>query len=72
MGGVRLNHKMIDRGTEMIAEGTCDAAVMSILVGGTGLNCQSMNRIIFMDPPTSDFQRKQAKGKTSSFLPLTS
>ena len=66
-----VTQSMIDHGIQTIVDGTCDAVVMSILIDGAGLNCQSMNRIIFMDPPTSDVQRKQAIGKISSFLLLT-
>ena len=66
--GVRLKPKMVERGTDMIEDGTCDAAVFSIFVGGAGLNAQSMNRIIFMDPPTSDVQQKQAKGNPRRYF----
>ena len=46
--------------------GDCKAAVMIIHVGGVGLNCQSMDAIIFMDPPTSDMHKRQVKGIRSA------
>ena len=64
MAGQRLSKRSIEAGLQSIKEGKYDAVVMSILIGGTGLNCQSMNQIIFMDPPTSDVAKKQAKGNS--------
>jgi len=61
---------MIDEGIRTIIDGTCEVAIMSILVGGAGLNCQTMNRIIFMDPPTTDVQKRQAKGSHGMFHQL--
>ena len=62
MGGERLTKRMIEDGIQGTIDGKCEAAVMSILVGGVGLNCQSMNAIVFMDPLTSDVQKRQVKG----------
>lgn len=55
----------------LIEQDKCEAAVMSIYVGGAGLNCQTMNSIIFMAPSTSDYQIKQAKGNSFQSLLLT-
>ena len=68
LAGQRLSKKFIETGLLSIKEGKCDAAVMSILVGGAELNCQSMNKIIFMDSLTSDVVKKQAKGNSSEIL----
>jgi hypothetical protein len=46
----------------IIEMGKADGVVASILVGGSGLNCQTMNRVIFMSPPTSDCGKIQALG----------
>jgi len=71
MAGQRLSKRSIEAGLQSIKEGKCDAAVMSILIGGIGLNCQSMNQIIFMDPPTSDVVKRQAKGSNFEFFLYT-
>jgi hypothetical protein len=68
MGGQRLTKRSIKAGLQWIKNGECDAAVMSISVGGAGLNCQSMNAMVFMAPPTSDSLRKQAKGIFSDIV----
>jgi hypothetical protein len=60
--GKRVSQRTLDQDFEAIAAGECDAALMSITVGGAGVNCQTMNRIVFMEPPTTDTARKQAKG----------
>ena len=70
MSGRRVTSKMINEGIYSIIDGTCEVAIMSILVGGAGLNCQTMNRIIFMDPPTTDVQKRQAKGTHGTFHQL--
>ena len=64
VGGQRLTKRDFNRGVMLIEQNECEAAVMSILVGGAGLNCQSMNSIIFMGPLTSNYQIKQAKGNS--------
>ena len=71
VGGQRLTKRDLNRGVALIEQNECEAAVMSILVGGAGLNCQSMNSIVFMSPLTSDYQIKQAKGNSFVSLFLT-
>jgi len=71
VGGQRLTKRDINRGVMLIEQNECEAAVISILVGGAGLNCQSMNSIVFMSPLTSDYQIKQAKGNSFVSLFLT-
>jgi hypothetical protein len=70
VGGRRLTKKDLKRGIMLIEQDKCEAAVMSIYVGGAGLNCQTMNSIIFMAPSTSDYQIKQAKGNSFQSLLL--
>jgi len=64
VGGRRLTKGDLKRGIMLMEQGECEAAVMSIYVGGAGLNCQTMNSIIFMGPMTSDYRIKQAKGNS--------
>ena len=66
----QVTYKMINEGIRSIMNGTCEVALMSILVGGAGLNCQTMNGIIFMDPPTIDVQKRQDKGTHGMFHQL--
>ena len=49
MCGHRITSKMIDEEVHNITEDASEAAVMSILMGEAGLNCQTMNQIIFAD-----------------------
>jgi hypothetical protein len=60
--GRRVSQITLDQDFEAIVAGECDVALMSVTVGGAGVNCQTMNRIVFMEPPTTDTTRKQAKG----------
>ena len=50
--GKRVTAKTLEQDFEAIVAGECDAALMSVTVGGAGVNCQTMNRIVFMEPPT--------------------
>jgi len=65
IAGERVTGHIAREGRRKIEDGLCDCALVSIHVGGAGLNCQTMNRIVFMDPPTSDVQMRQAKGISS-------
>lgn len=71
VGGRRLTKRDLKRGTMLIEQNKCEAAVMSIYVGGAGLNCQTMNSIVFMGPLTSHYQIKQAKGNLFPSSSLT-
>lgn len=71
VGGKRLTKGDLKRGIMLIERNECDAAVMSIYVGGAGLNCQSTNSIVFMSPSTSEYQIKQAKGNSFTSSQLT-
>ena len=73
-GSIMCGHwiisKMMDEGVCNIIKSACEAVVMSILVGGARLNCQTMNQIIFMDPPTTDVWKRQARGTHEAFHQL--
>jgi hypothetical protein len=38
------------RATELLAHGKADVGIFSLNVGGAGINCQTMNAVIFMGP----------------------
>jgi len=46
----------------MIPEGTADAAVASVTIGGAGLNCQCFNAMVFMVPCYLETMEIQCKG----------
>jgi len=46
----------------MIDKGLADVAVVALRIGGTGLNCQTMDNAIFMAPVAQRSILTQAKG----------
>lgn len=66
--GKRVTQRSLDEDFAAIVKGECDVALMSVAVGGAGVNCQTMNRVVFMEPPTTDTARKQAKGWKEGLL----
>ena len=54
-----------------IQAGQCDCAVASLTVAAAGLNCQSLNAVVFLSPCTSDAYETQAKGKSDMDMQLT-
>ena len=56
---------------EMLNSGQADAAVLSVMVGGAGLNCQKMNAVIWMAPCFSAAQERQGNGIVWEKIVLT-
>ena len=46
--GKRVSQRTLDHDFEAIVAGECDVALMSVTVDGAGVNCQTMNRIVFI------------------------
>jgi hypothetical protein len=54
-----------------IFSGKCDSVLASPIVGGAGLNCQSLNAVVFMSPLPSAAVETQCKGTASAEIKLT-
>jgi len=48
-----------------IRNGRCDSVLASPIVGGAGLNCQSLTAVVFMSPLLSAAVETQCKGMMS-------
>jgi len=62
LAGQKVTEKTSEKHAEWIADGSADSAVISILVGGGGLNTQKMNCMIFLGPVPSRLKLHQALG----------
>jgi hypothetical protein len=62
MNGERISRKKNRQMMEMVNSGQADAAVLSVMIGGAGLNCQKMNAVIWMAPCFSAAQERQGNG----------
>jgi hypothetical protein len=66
--GKRVTKQDSVNAADMISSGKADAALLSILIGGAGLNCQTMDTVVFMAPCTSNAKQVQALGKFSRIV----
>jgi hypothetical protein len=58
--GKRWTQKDNDIADQMISKGEADVAMLSLSVAGTGLNCQKLDTIVFMQPTASGAVHLQA------------
>jgi SNF2 family DNA or RNA helicase len=62
MNGMKINKRQAQEMLEQINRGESDSAVISLMIGGTGLNCQRMNAVIHMAPCFQAALERQANG----------
>lgn len=62
MAGQKVTEKTAEDHANWIADGSADSAVISILVGGGGINAQKMNCMVFLGPVPSRLKLHQALG----------
>lgn len=62
MNGVQINNRRAKEMLEQINRGESDSAVIALMIGGAGLNCQRMNAVIHMAPCFQAAMERQANG----------
>ena len=62
MNGAKINNRRAKEMLEQINLGESDSAVISLMIGGAGLNCQRMNAVIHMAPCFQAAMERQANG----------
>ena len=62
MNGVKINNCQAKEMLEQINLGESDSAVIALMIGGAGLNCQGMNAVIHMAPCFQAAMERQANG----------
>ena len=66
----RIISKKINKEVHNIIEDICEMMIMSILIREIELNCQIMNRIIFMNSLIIDVRKRQARDIHETFYQL--
>jgi hypothetical protein len=64
MLGRRWTKKTLAAMFAKVQSGGCDSAVASLTVAAAGLNCQTLNAVVFLGPCTTDAAETQAKGNS--------
>lgn len=62
MNGLKINSPRAKEMLEQLNRGESDSAVISLMIGGAGLNCQRMNAVIHMAPCFQAAMERQANG----------
>jgi hypothetical protein len=62
MDGQKISSRRAQEMMDQVNTGEADSAVISLMIGGAGLNCQKMNAVIHMAPCHQAAIERQANG----------